>query len=128
MKLFKLFFLLILLISAGCTKKGENYFKVGELVDKVTADENTWKGKEVIVSGYVSNTSGSESENGYNLNMTDHRNDESERRVYCKISQKNLPEGIESKTIEVKGKIGSVTRRNYLNMKTVTLESCEIIK
>src|SRR6185369_18048564 len=33
--------------------------KVIELVDSVAADKNAWKGKEVVVTGYVSATSGS---------------------------------------------------------------------
>jgi len=112
---------------AGCGNAGEKVFKVGELVDKVTADKDGWKGKEVIVSGYVSIV-GSGDANDYRLNMTNHRNDESERYVICKVPQGNLPEGIESKTIEVKGKIGSVHTQNYLNMKSVTLDSCELKK
>lgn len=113
---------------AGCGNTSEKVFKVGELVEKVTADKDGWKGKEVTVSGYVTHMSGSDGANGYHLNMTDHRNDESERHVVCKVPQGVLPEGIATKTVEVKGKIGLVTKQNYLNLKSVVLDSCELKK
>ena len=126
---------------AGCGKTAEKAnaeafkdvspnttYKVGELVDKVTADKDGWKGKEVTVSGYVIHTSGLGGANGYVLNMQNQWSDESERYVVCKVSQGDLPEGTATKTIKVKGKIGSVTMQNYLNIKTVILDSCEIKK
>ena len=128
MKPFKLFFLLIFFALAGCVNMGERVFKVGELVDEVTADEDGWKGKEVTVSGYVSVMSGADDANIYKLNMIDNRSDESERYVICKIPQKGLPEEIATKTITVKGKIGAIYTQTYLNLKTVTLDSCEIKK
>ncbi len=129
----KLFFLLAITSFGifalfGCQNAAEKVFKVGELVDKVTADKDGWTGKEVIVSGFVSYTSGSDGANGYVLNMVDHRNDESERHVTCKVPQRDLPEGIKGKTIKVKGKIGLVHTQSYLNLKNVTLDSCEIKK
>ena len=113
---------------AGCGNEGAKVFKVNELVDKVTSDKDGWKGKEVTVSGYVSHMSGSDGANGYRLNMIDHRNDESERYVVCKVPQGDLPEGITTKTVEVKGKIGTVHTQSYLNLKSVTLDSCELKK
>lgn len=130
----KIFFLLTAIASfvifalAGCGNESEKVYKVGELVDKVTADQDGWKDKEVTVSGYVSLTSGADGANGYSLNMVDNRNDETERHLICKIPQKDLPEGIADKTIVVKGKIGLIYTQNYLNLKNVTLDSCEIKK
>ncbi|HEY0770687.1 MAG TPA: hypothetical protein VGD31_10175 [Sphingobacteriaceae bacterium] len=129
----KIFFLLAMasfqiFALAGCGNTTEKVFKVNELVDKVTVDKDGWKGREVTVSGYVMHTSGSGGANGYVLNMKDQRNDESERYVVCKVPQGDLPEGIAAKTIEVKGKIGSVTMQNYLNLKSVMLDSCELKK
>ncbi|HMS41541.1 MAG TPA: hypothetical protein PKE69_15015 [Pyrinomonadaceae bacterium] len=111
---------------AGCGITGEKVFTVSELVDKAVADKDGWSGKEVTVSGYVQIASGSDGLNGYSLNLNSHRNDESERHVTCKVSQGTLPKDIETKTIEVKGKIGAIHTQNYLNMRKVTLESCVI--
>ena len=113
---------------AGCGNTTGKVFKVGELVDKVTADIAGWKGKQVTVSGYVSYMPNSDGANGYVSNMTDHRSDESERHIICKVPQGVLPEGIATKAIEVKGRIGSVTKQHYLNLKSVTLDSCELKK
>jgi len=129
----KIFFLLAIasfeiFALAGCANTTEKVFKINELVDKVTADKDGWKGKEVTVSGYVTHMSGSDGANGYVLNMIDQRNDESERYVVCKVPQGSLPEGIATKTIEVEGKIGSVTMQNYLNMKSVVIDFCELMK
>ncbi len=113
---------------AGCGNANEKVFKVGELVDKVTADKDGWKGKEVTVSGYVSYVPSSDGANGYIINMTDHRNDESERHVVCKVPQGDIPREIATQTVEVKGKIGLVHTQSYLNLKSVTLDPCEIKK
>ena len=113
---------------AGCGNTSEKVFEVNELVNKVTADKDGWKGKEVTVSGYVTHMSGSDGKNGYHLSMKNHRNDESERHVVCKVSQGDFPEGIATKTVEVKGKIGLIHTQNYLNLKSVTLDSCEVKK
>lgn len=126
----KIYFLLVMAVFqiftlAGC---GNTTFKVGELVDKVTTDKEDWKGKEVTVSGYVTHMSGSDGANGYRLNMKDHRDDETERHVVCKVPQGVFPEGIETKTIEVKGKIGLVHTQSYLNLKSVVLDECVIIE
>lgn len=112
-------------VFVGCGNTSEKVFGVIELVGKATADKDGWKGKEVIVSGYVSNVS-PHGANGYVLHMINHRRDESERHVHCSVPQGDLPEGIANTTIEVKGKIGLVTTQNYLDMKTVTLDSCEL--
>lgn len=110
----------------GCGNAGEKVFTVGELVDKVVADRDGWSGQEVIVSGYVQIASRSDGAGGYRLDLTGYRNDTSERHITCKVSQGALPEGIETTTIKVKGKIGSIHTQNYLNLKAVTLDSCEI--
>ena len=47
--------------------------KVNEFVDKVAANLNAWKGKEVTATGYVSMTSPRGNEAGYMLQL---RNDE----------------------------------------------------
>lgn len=129
----KIFFLLAIasfgiFALAGCGNPTEKVFRVGELVEEVTADKDIWKGKEVTVSGYVTHMSGSDGANGYHLSMIDHRTDETERHVICKVPQGNLPEGIATKTVEVKGKIGLVTKQTYLNLKSVVLDSCELKK
>lgn len=129
----KIFFLqaaaaLGIFLSAGCGNAGEKVFGVNDLVDRVTADKDGWKDKEVKVSGYVMHMSRSEGASGYILNMIDRRSDESERYVNCKVPQGEPPEAITTQTVEVRGRIGTVTTQNYLNQKRVTLESCAIKK
>ena len=104
-------------------------FSIEELVDRATADKDNWQGKEVTVSGYVSYMPSSDGANGYIVNMSSKYNsDGGQWQLTCKVPQGDLPKGIISKTIEVKGKIGSVHRQSYLNLKSVTLDPCEIKK
>lgn len=104
-------------------------FSIEELVDRATADKDNWQGKEVTVSGYVSHMPRSEGANGYVISMSSkHDSDSGQWQLTCKVPQGDLPEGIISKTIEVKGKIGLVHRQSYLNLKSVTLDPCEIKK
>lgn len=118
----------VIFAPAGCGNPNEKVFGVGELAEKATADQDSWKGKEVTVSGYVTHMSRSDGANGYRLSMIDHERDETERHVSCKVPQGVLPEGIATKTVEVKGKIGLITKRPYMNFRSVELESCEIKK
>ena len=84
-------------------------FSIEELVDRATADKDNWQGKEVTVSGYVSYMPSSDGANGYIVNMSSKYNsDGGQWQLTCKVPQGDLPKGIVSKTIEVKGKIGSV--------------------
>ena len=104
-------------------------FSIEELVDRATANKDNWQGKEVTVSGYVSYMPSSDGANGYVVSMSSkHNSDQSQWQLTCKVPQGDLPEGIISKTIEVRGKIGSVHRQSYLNLKSVTLDPCEIKK
>ena len=104
-------------------------FSIEDLVDRATADKDNWQGKEVTVSGYVSHMPSSDGAKGYVVYMSsEHNSDGSQWQITCKVPQGDLPEGIISKTIEVKGKIGLVHRQSYLNLKSVTLDPCEIKK
>lgn len=135
----KLFFTAIIFYEifafTGCGNLTGNVFGVNELVNKVTNDKDAWIGKEVTVSGYASHSSGVDDEKNFRLNIVEDKHDESERYVDCIIPPGDLTEAITSKTIEVngknvevKGKIASVYTQNYLNMKRVRLESCELKK
>ncbi len=120
---------------AGCgnTTDGgnttEKVFRISELVNIVVADKDGWKGKEVTVSGNVSHSPSSDGANGYVINMNDeHNSDSSQWQITCKVPQGDIPRGIVSKPIEVKGKIGLIHTQSYLNLKSVTLDSCELKK
>ena len=98
--------------------------KVNEFVDKVAANLNAWKGKEVTATGYVSMTSPRGNEDGYMLQL---RNDEkggSAKMVGCIVRKGSMPEGIALKTVEVKGTVSEVRIDN--NLKVVSLDPCTL--
>lgn len=111
---------------AGCGNTDEKAFKVNELVDKITADKDAWKDKEVTVTGYVRQTSSWDGQKGYGLLLIDNEKDESRKFINCNVPQGVKPEGIATKTVEVKGKIGRVTISD--DMKSIMLDSCEVKK
>ena len=113
---------------AGCGNSGEKVYRVNELVEKAAADKDGWLGKEVTVSAYVWSTGGPGGRKGYSLSMKDHRNDESERQLSCAFPQGDPPEGILDTTVVVTGKVVSVHSQNYLNLKSVKLDACELRK
>lgn len=117
----------VVLVLASCASKGGKGFGVIELVDQVAANEDAWKGEVVSVAGHVSVTSNS---SGADL-FVDLRNDRDtsvESHVICRIKTGVLPEGISGKTISVRGTVKKFYRQNYLNLRNVTLEPCEIIE
>lgn len=95
----------------------EKTFKVDELVDKVMAEKDTWKGKEVIVTGLVWSRS------GVAKVLVTKRFDPKTVMCIHPPSQQQLEL---SETIEVKGKISELTTNNVET--TVKLEPCEIKK
>lgn len=119
-----------ILALAGCGNKTEKVFMIGELINNIVVDKDGWKGKEVIVSGYVSHMPSSDGANGYVINMTDgHDSDGGSMHLICKVPQRDIPkEFVMSQTIKVKGKIESIHTQSYLNLKSVTLNSCELMK
>ena len=94
--------------------------KVIELVDSVAADKDAWKGKEVAVTGYVSGTSSSG--NHQLLTLTNDQTATNAKEITCAF-QGDKPDAF--KTVEVKGKINSVSTGEVT---TVNLEPCELKK
>ena len=104
----------------------DNTVKVLELVDSIAADTNrdAWKGKEVVVTGFVNSTSSS---GKFQLvTLTNDKAATQSKSVSCSFQAASLPDGVAFQTVEVKGKI------KYIQMngesKSVTLEPCELIK
>ena len=99
--------------------------KVNEFVDKVAANLNAWKGKEVTATGYVSMTSPRGNDDGYMLQL---RNDEkggSDAKVIgCSVQKGGVPEGIVMKAVEVKGTVSEVSIGD--TSKAVRLDPCTL--
>jgi hypothetical protein len=105
----------------GCG--GEKVYGVIDLVEKVTRDEAAWTGKEVVVSGYASISEGKTL-----LNLVADLHSGTESHILCQIPKASATDDLYGKHVTVKGKIGKVHTQNYLNLKTVTLEPCELVK
>jgi hypothetical protein len=105
---------------------GEKVYRVIDLVEKVTRDEAAWTGKDVVVSGYPSLYAGNTDPIMLNLVADLHTGTES--HIYCTVPKASVTDDLDKKLVTVKGKIGKVHTQNYLNLKTVTLEPCELVK
>ena len=110
----------------GCGGSGEKVYGVIDLVDKVTRDEAAWMGKEVAVSGYPSLYNGNI--DPVVLNLVEDLHSGTESHIYCTVPKASVTENLDRKLVTVKGKIAKVHTQNYLNLKTVTLETCELVK
>ena len=99
--------------------------KVNEFVDKVAANLNAWKGKEVTATGYVSMVSPKGNDEGYNLQL---RNDEkggSDAKIIgCFVQKGAMPEGIALKVVEVKGTVSELKTGD--TFKAVYLDPCTL--
>lgn len=99
--------------------------KVDDLVNKAVADQAAWKGKEVVVTGYIGATSGTVGKIGYALTL---RNDENSpgigKSVGCYVKDTALPEGMMGKTVEVKGTVDRMD--SDARSKTVYLDPCTL--
>ncbi len=113
----------IIFALGGCGGSGEKVYGVIDLVEKVTSEEAAWTGKEVVVSGYASISDGNTS-----LNLVADLYSGTESHIYCQIPKASATDDIYGKLVTVKGKIGKVHTQGYLNLKTVTLELCELVK
>lgn len=116
----------VIFAFGGCGGKVEKVYGVIDLVEKVTADEAAWTGKEVVVSGYPSLYAGNT--DPIKLNLVADLHSGTESHIYCDIPKASVTEDLQRKFVTVKGKIGKVHTQNYLNLKTVTLEPCELVK
>lgn len=106
--------------------RGEKVYGVIDLVEKVTSDEAAWTGKEVVVSGYARVHDGNTDQ--IQLDLVDDLYSGTESHVYCQIPKASVTDDLYKKLVTVKGKIGKVHTQNYLNLKTVPLEPCELVK
>ncbi len=105
---------------------GEKVYRVIDLVGKVTRDEAAWTGKEVVVSGYPSLYNGNT--DPVTLNLVEDLHSGTESHIYCAVPKASVIDDLDEKLVTVKGKIGKVHTQNYLNLKTVTLESCQLVR
>jgi hypothetical protein len=114
-----------MIFTLGCGR-GEKVYGVIDLVEKVTRDEAAWTGKEVVVSGYPSLYAGNT--DPIKLNLVEDLYSGTESHIYCTVPKASITDDLNKKLVTVKGKVGKVHTQNYLNLKTVTLETCELVK
>jgi hypothetical protein len=101
--------------------------KVNEFVDKVAANLNAWKGKEVTVTGYVSMASrkpSGDGYDGYNLMLINDEKSGPKKWVGCSVLKGALPEGTALKTVEVKGTVTEIQTAG--DGKGVTIDPCTL--
>lgn len=111
--------------NANTGTSAEKIYRVDELAALATADKAVWTGKEVTVTGHIISNSDSGGANvpGYTIMLINDNTVLGKNTVWCRVPQGNMPEGMLSKTVEVKGKITSVEsgERSF-----ITLEPCEV--
>ena len=96
-----------------------------DLADAAKADKTAWQGKEVAVKGYIMGTSGSGGKFGYSLTLkNEQKASSSEDLVSCKVPEGDMPKGLLSKTVEIKGTIKEVTDQGIV----VRLDPCQLTK
>jgi len=126
MKLFLLSMIAAVAI-AGCEAK--EGFAVDELADKAVADKEAFMGKEVVVHGYIAHQPRVEG-NGYTLSLKFDRRIHKERQLSCSIQQAKIPDEISDNwmnmDVTVKGTIVNIHSQNYMDLKSVKLDPCEI--
>lgn len=116
----------VIFALGGCVGSGEKVYGIIDLVGKVTSDEAAWAGKEVIVSGYPSLYDGNT--DPIKLNLVEDLHSGTESHIYCDIPKAAVTGDLRNKLVTVKGIIGEVHTQNYLSLKSVRLEPCEIMK
>ncbi len=122
----------VIFALAGCGGGGGGKvllgYAVDELADKAVANEEAYMGKEVVVSGYASSPSPNMDSNGYSLGLDFDPYSPIDRQLSCIVPQGKAPEGLDSKWVTVKGKIVNIHRQTYMDLKSVRLEPCELVK
>lgn len=116
----------------GCGGDPNNEPKIGYAVDELAniavADKEAYMGKEVIVSGWVSNVSPDANSNGYTLSLDFDLHSPVERQLNCTIAQGIPPDNLRSTWLTVKGKIANIHSQTYMDLKSIQLEPCELVK
>lgn len=119
----------VIFAIAGCEVK-EGY-GVDELADKAVADKDAFMGKDVVVHGYIAHQPRAEG-SGYTLSLKFDPRVHKERQLSCTVSQAKIPDEIAdnwmNKAITVKGKIANIHSQNYMDLKSINLEPCELVK
>lgn len=114
---------------AGCMAK-ESY-AVDELADEAVADREAFMGKEVVVHGYIAHQPRLEN-SSYTLSLRFSRTVHKERQLSCVVPKDKVPaETLENwnyKFVTVKGTITNIHSQNYMGLKSVQLEPCELVK
>jgi hypothetical protein len=114
---------------AGCEAK-EGY-AVDQLADKAVADKGAYIGKEVVVHGYIALPPRGEG-SGYRLSLKFDRRFHKERQLSCTVPHGKIPDEIADNwmniDVTVKGKIANIHSQNYMDLKSVRLEPCELVK
>ncbi len=116
----------VIFAIAGCEVK-EGY-AVDELADKAVADKEAYMGKEVVVHGYVSSIGRDFKGKVTGLSLDFDLYSATERQLSCTIADGQVPDDILSKQITVKGKIANIHSQNYMALKSIKLEPCELVK
>lgn len=83
-------------------------------------------GKEVVVHGYVSIISPDLDKDGYLIRLVFDPRIHMEREVSCTISQGQPADGLLHKPVTVKGKIINIHSQNYMFLKSIQLDPCEL--
>ena len=129
-----------LITFSGCSNNGasnaspsqslDKIYKVDELVGVALGNKDAWKDKEVTVTGYAQNVSGSR------IGLLNDPDSKSQNLVRCEIPEADVPQGgltplVMSKTVEVKGKIKKIATDVFSDkteLKYVELDPCALKK
>lgn len=111
---------------SGCNAK--ECYAVDELAEKANADKEAFMGKEVVVHGYVQIIFPDLDKDGYRISLAFDPKIHKERQLSCTIAHGQPAEGPLDKPVTVKGKIVNIHSQNYMDLKSIQLDPCEIVK
>lgn len=127
--LFTAFFAVMAL--AGCVDNSKTGYAVDELADKAVAEREAFMGKEVVVHGYIAHQPRAEG-GGYTLSLKFDPRVHKERQLSCTIPNGTIPDDIannwNNRAVTVKGKITNIHNQNYMDLKSIKLDPCELVK
>lgn len=112
---------------AGCRGGGEKVYSVDELANAAVAQKEAFMGKEVMVAGYTGPPS-DDNRDGYTLGLDFDPFSPIERQLSCIVPHGQPPKGLEKKWGTVKGTIANIHSQNYMDLKSIKLEPCEVIR
>lgn len=115
-------------IIVGCGNFGKVGYGVDEITDQAVTDKGAFMGKEVVVSGYVSIVMTDVKGKVIGVSLDFDLQSATERQLSCAIADGQIPDNFHKKWITVKGTITEIHSQNYMGLKRVALDPCEIIK